>query len=78
VRGRARLGIELAHPADVRVHDAAGRLVYSATLAAGRQDWTWELCDGAGRRVPAGVYRFVLTSRIDGSTIYTGRILAVR
>ncbi|MFO7652052.1 MAG: C25 family cysteine peptidase [bacterium] len=78
VRGRVRCAFDLAHAAELRVHDAAGRLVLSAVVSAGRQAWTWDLRDGAGRRLPAGVYRLALTSRLDGSTIYSGRILAVK
>ena len=42
----------------IRIADVHGRLVrgWSASLAAGAHSLTWNLRDGAGRRVPAGTY----------------------
>ncbi len=78
VRGTVTGALTLVQPAELRVHDASGRLVHRRIVPAGSQTWTWDLRDAEGRRLPAGVYRLALTSRVDGSTIYSGRILAVK
>jgi flagellar hook assembly protein FlgD len=43
----------------VRVWSSAGRLVnelFAGELAAGASEFTWNLADGSGLRVPAGAY----------------------
>lgn len=49
-----------AMPVDLRIHDAAGRLVRTllsgTPFAAGRHRIAWDGRDRAGREVPAGVY----------------------
>jgi len=59
-------------PADVSVHDMAGRLLMRTDVeAAGRI--TWDGTDGRGSRVPAGVY--IITAR--RGDFVTGRLVTV-
>ncbi len=58
--------------------DSLGRLILERSVAAG--PFTWDLRDGAGRRVPDGLYFYLVTATIDGKTERSeiGRILVVR
>lgn len=56
-------------PADLRIHDLAGRLVavlHHGDLAAGRHEVTWDGLDDRGRAVASGtyVYRLVVGDRV--------------
>lgn len=53
-------------PVRLRIFDVAGRLIRQVDLGlplTERLAWTWDLRDGAGRRVPAGPYEIVLQQR---------------
>ena len=46
-------------PVRVRILDLQGHVVRSERIVVGALApalWHWDLCDGAGRRVPSGVY----------------------
>ncbi len=80
VRATARLAITLGQPASVavRVHDLSGRLVRrldTADLTAGVHTVAWDLRDGHGRAVPAGLYVCDVSA---GSLRRTTRIMVVR
>ncbi len=59
-------------PAAVRVFDLAGRevtrLMDESLLGAGSHTARWDLSDGAGRRVAAGVYLVQLKTRLGTTT----------
>lgn len=56
---RFMVGGEVARDADVRIHDAAGRLVrtlHARQLAPGQQSLVWDGLDAAGQRAATGTY----------------------
>jgi hypothetical protein len=61
-RGALRLLVSCGRePARLDVYDVLGRPVRSFSLVAGTSAVSWDRLDNAGRYVPAGVYRAVLT-----------------
>ena len=75
----ARLGLSLARPGTARVEifDLAGRRVRSLAngpFAAGTTPLEWDLADGSGRRVAAGVY--LIRAVAEGATV-TRRIVVL-
>jgi FtsP/CotA-like multicopper oxidase with cupredoxin domain len=73
--GPMEIGFALPAPgwADLRVYDVQGRevrVVAAREFAAGRQRVTWDGRDGAGRRVPKGIYLYRLQA---GREALTGR-----
>ena len=59
-----RFGIDRSELARVEVLDVVGRrvaIVFDRLLAAGHHSVGWDLSDGAGKRVPSGLYFFRLT-----------------
>lgn len=70
-RGAVTFRVASAEPADVtmRIVDAMGRLVREQRLAgvAGTRAWTWDGRDASGRRVAAGAYRAIASSRSGGT-----------
>ena len=60
-----RFGLEVPGPIEIRIIDAAGRLVRTLPFiapAAGVHELRWDARDQAGRRVASGVYRIQLAS----------------
>jgi len=79
-RGSVELVYRLARPAPVRIaiHDGAGRRVATVVdreVPAGEQRARWNARDGAGRRVPAGVYFAVAES---GAERRVARVIVTR
>jgi hypothetical protein len=67
-----------AGPADVAVFDVSGRevrRVASGWVSAGRGEFVWDLRDGSGRSVSAGLY--LVKARLGGRD-WTRRVLVVR
>ncbi len=80
-RGATTLQYSLARDADVRVrvHDIAGRLVWSRELghvAAGRHAAEWDARDAGGDRVRAGLY--LVTLEVDGARLAARRLVVTR
>lgn len=78
-RASARLLLTLAEPGSARVgvFDLAGRRVRSLAdgpLAAGTTPLDWDLADGSGRRVAAGVY---LVRAVAAGTTVTRRLVVL-
>ena len=71
-RGAVRLRFEAFEPGviQVRIVDAAGRVVRRAEVAGrpGALTWTWDGSDDRGRRASAGHYRVRVWSRSGGTS----------
>lgn len=66
------VGLESAQDIQLEILDAGGvpvREVFNGTVAAGVSQWTWDLCDFLGQRVPSGLYRCRLTAVTYGEEI---------
>ncbi len=70
------IAFDLARPAhvDLRVYDAAGRMVRrlaARDFGAGRQRLVWDGTNDAGRRQPSGVYHYRLSTggRVSGGSM---------
>jgi hypothetical protein len=65
-------GSQARRELQLRVLDLQGRVVRSAKVtigAGGRADWSWDLCDGQGQRVAAGVYQVAALAGNDPRVI---------
>lgn len=72
-RSSVSLSLEMPAASETRIDvvDVGGRQIrslYEGPLAAGRHPVTWDLADGGGRRVAAGVY-FVRAVTLDGAVV---------
>jgi endonuclease/exonuclease/phosphatase family metal-dependent hydrolase len=71
-----RFALDRAGEAALNVYDVAGRLVRSfpaAAYGAGTHEVTWDGRDATGRPVASGVYRVVLSARVDGELLREAR-----
>jgi len=78
-RGEARLSVTLPAPGELRlaIYDPAGRRVRTLAagpFAAGPHRFAWDLRDGAGHRVPPGLY---LARCESGGDSVTRRVAAI-
>lgn len=78
--GETRVTVDLSRPGYIRGFDASGRQVWTSDkLAAGRHELCWNCTDYAGRKLPAGIYYFVLTcSAGNSNSLVAERVLLVR
>ena len=75
-----RFALERPGTVELTIHDARGRQVAAFSRAeypAGTHGVTWNGADGRGRPAASGVYRVMMTVRMDGQTVTRERAITL-